>query len=88
LPGLTRLSSTKSLIHYDSNFNQILAKGPQISIGYRNDSIATAETFSHEGFLRTGDLGSIDDKGLITIHDRIKELIKVSFYYIKRFVIQ
>lgn len=56
---------------------QILAKGPQIVCGYLNNPKATIESFDHEGFLRTGDEGSIDSRGLITIHDRIKEMIKV-----------
>jgi acyl-CoA synthetase (AMP-forming)/AMP-acid ligase II len=57
---------------------QILAKGPQISMGYKDNPSATSETYDIEGFLHTGDLGSIDRKGLIIIHDRIKELIKAS----------
>jgi 4-coumarate--CoA ligase len=46
-------------------------------MGYLNNPRATAEAFDKEGFLRTGDEGSIDGEGLITIHDRIKEMIKV-----------
>jgi len=56
---------------------EVLAKGPQIVMGYFNNSKATSEAFDDEGFLRTGDEGSIDSNGLITIHDRIKEMIKV-----------
>jgi acyl-coenzyme A synthetase/AMP-(fatty) acid ligase len=46
-------------------------------MGYFNNPKATAEAFDSEGFLRTGDEGSVDSEGLITIHDRIKEMIKV-----------
>lgn len=46
-------------------------------MGYLNNPNATAEAFDKEGFLRTGDEGSIDGEGFITIHDRIKEMIKV-----------
>lgn len=56
---------------------EILAKGPQIVMGYLNNEKATRETFDAEGFLHTGDQGVIDDEGVITIVDRIKELIKV-----------
>lgn len=56
---------------------EILAKGPQIVMGYLNNEKATRETFEQDGYLRTGDQGSIDENGLITIQDRIKELIKV-----------
>ena len=56
---------------------EILAKGPQIVMGYLNNPKATAETFDKDGFLHTGDQAFIDEKGLITITDRIKEMIKV-----------
>lgn len=46
-------------------------------MGYLNNNYATRETYGDDGFLHTGDLGSIDEIGLVTIHDRIKELIKV-----------
>lgn len=47
-------------------------------MGYKDNPKATMETYDDDGFLHTGDLGSIDEKGVVTIHDRIKELIKVS----------
>ncbi|OQN99762.1 hypothetical protein B0A48_14532 [Cryoendolithus antarcticus] len=56
---------------------EILAKGPQIVMGYLNNDKATQETFDSEGYLHTGDQGMIDEEGIITITDRIKELIKV-----------
>lgn len=46
-------------------------------MGYLNNEKATKETFDDQGFLHTGDQGSIDTEGIITILDRIKELIKV-----------
>lgn len=46
-------------------------------LGYFNNPAATAAAFDSEGFLRTGDEGSIDSEGMIMIHDRIKEMIKV-----------
>ncbi|KAK1807093.1 hypothetical protein LTR12_018566, partial [Friedmanniomyces endolithicus] len=56
---------------------EILAKGPQIVMGYLNNEKASKETFDEEGYLHTGDQGAIDKDGIITITDRIKELIKV-----------
>ncbi|KAK3669892.1 hypothetical protein LTR78_010203 [Recurvomyces mirabilis] len=56
---------------------EILAKGPQIVMGYLNNEKATKDTFDDEGYLHTGDQGYIDEQGVITISDRIKELIKV-----------
>jgi 4-coumarate--CoA ligase len=56
---------------------EILARGPQIVMGYLGNEKATKETFDEEGWLHTGDQGKIDEEGMIQITDRIKELIKV-----------
>ncbi|KAF2764764.1 acetyl-CoA synthetase-like protein [Teratosphaeria nubilosa] len=55
---------------------EICAKGPQIAMGYLDNPSATAETFRN-GWLHTGDIGHLDEEGLIHISDRIKEMIKV-----------
>lgn len=55
---------------------ELLARGPQITMGYLNNAKATRETFI-DGWLRTGDQAMISKEGLVTITDRIKELIKV-----------
>lgn len=56
---------------------EIWARGPQIVMGYLNNDKATRETFDKDGFLHTGDIGSIDAENFITITDRLKEMIKV-----------
>lgn len=56
---------------------EVLARGPQVVMGYLNNPKATAETFDRDGWLHTGDQGFIDGEGLLTITDRIKEMIKV-----------
>lgn len=56
---------------------EVLARGPQVVMGYLNNEKATRETFDADGFLHTGDRGAIDAEGMIYISDRIKELIKV-----------
>ncbi|KAL1311561.1 hypothetical protein AAFC00_001679 [Neodothiora populina] len=56
---------------------EILAKGPQIVMGYLNNASATRENFDADGYLHTGDLGSISDEGIVAILDRLKEMIKV-----------
>jgi len=56
---------------------EILAKGPQVAMGYLDNPEATAESFDADGFLHTGDVGSVDERGFIHVSDRIKEMIKV-----------
>lgn len=55
---------------------EVLARGPQIVMGYLNNEKATRETFDEDGWLHTGDRGSINAENMIYITDRIKELIK------------
>lgn len=56
---------------------EILAMGPQVVMGYLNNAEATKSTFDSEGYLHTGDQGSIDAQGVVRILDRLKEMIKV-----------
>jgi 4-coumarate--CoA ligase len=56
---------------------ELLAKGPQITMGYLNNEKATRDTYMPDGFMKTGDQAMIDERGIITITDRIKEMIKV-----------
>lgn len=55
---------------------EILIRGPHVMKGYLNADEATAKVLEPDGFLRTGDLGHVDDNGELFIVDRIKELIK------------
>jgi long-chain acyl-CoA synthetase len=57
---------------------EILAKGDNITSGYLNRPEATAEAFDDEGWFHTGDEGSVDSEGFLTITGRKKELIKTS----------
>lgn len=57
---------------------EILAKGPNIMPGYLNNISATKEAIQRGGWLKTGDLGYIDEDGYLFITGRIKELQKTS----------
>ncbi len=56
---------------------EILARGPNVMRGYHNRPDATAETLV-DGWLHTGDLGSLDDDGYLTVSGRKKEIFKKS----------
>ncbi len=54
---------------------EVMIKGPVVMKGYRNLPEKTAETFSPDGFLLTGDIGEFDEDGYLRIVDRKKELL-------------
>jgi long-chain acyl-CoA synthetase len=54
---------------------EVLLKGGVVMLGYRNLPDKTAETFTEDGWLRTGDIGEFDEDGYLKIVDRKKELI-------------
>jgi len=54
---------------------EVLARGPCIFSRYLNNSAATAEVLDAEGWLHTGDIGTLDSDGFLTIIDRKKDLI-------------
>ena len=61
-----------------SDEGEILIKGPQVMLGYFKDEKATKDSFTSDGFLKTGDLGSVDEDGYLSITGRIKEIIITS----------
>jgi long-chain acyl-CoA synthetase len=54
---------------------EIMARGPIVMQGYRKDPARTAETITADGWVMTGDIGTMDEDGYVTIVDRKKELI-------------
>jgi acyl-CoA synthetase (AMP-forming)/AMP-acid ligase II len=61
---------------------ELWVRGPNVMRGYLNQPEATAATLDSDGWLRTGDIASINDDGYLFIVDRLKELIKVQGYQV------
>lgn len=57
---------------------ELLAKGPNVMLGYYNRPEETAEVIDRDGFIHTGDLARTDEKGRIYITGRSKEIIVLS----------
>src|SRR5690606_25204832 len=57
---------------------ELCVKGPQVMAGYWNRPDETAKVMTADGFLRTGDVATIDPDGFVRIVDRKKDMILVS----------
>ncbi len=62
------------------DIGELWVQGPQVMKGYLNNPQATEESLDAEGWLRTGDIASIDADGYLFVHDRLKELIKFNAF--------
>ncbi|KAI7969693.1 hypothetical protein EIK77_005813 [Talaromyces pinophilus] len=61
---------------------ELWVKGPNVFLGYLNNPTATNESFSEDGYYKTGDVGYEDAYGNFVITDRIKELIKYNGFQV------
>jgi long-chain acyl-CoA synthetase len=57
---------------------EIETRGPHVMRGYWHKPEATRAVFTEDGWFKTGDIGTIDANGFLTITDRKKELLKTS----------
>ncbi|MGW8565956.1 AMP-binding protein [Isoptericola sp. NPDC055881] len=61
---------------------ELWCAGPNVMVGYLADEQATRDTLEPDGFLRTGDIVTVDAEGVFTVVDRLKELIKHKGYQV------
>ena len=54
---------------------ELLVRGGQVMSGYWRDEAATSDVLTADGWLRTGDLGEIDDEGFVKVTGRQKEML-------------
>ncbi|MFM7537700.1 MAG: AMP-binding protein [Acidimicrobiales bacterium] len=62
----------------DGDSGEIWVRGPNVFLGYWNDPAATARVLTPDGWLKTGDVATVDAEGYLYLVDRAKDLIIVS----------
>jgi len=62
----------------DNEPGELQVRGPNMLACYLNNPEATAKAFTPDGFMRTGDVGIMDERGYTRIVDRKKDMILVS----------
>ncbi len=58
----------------DTGGGEVLLRGPNVMLGYLDDPQATAAAIDAEGWLHTGDIGTVDEAGNLRITDRLKDM--------------
>jgi acyl-CoA synthetase (AMP-forming)/AMP-acid ligase II len=58
----------------DTGAGEVLLRGPNVMLGYLDDPAATAAAIDPDGWLHTGDVGTVDDAGNLRITDRLKDM--------------
>ncbi len=70
IPGMeTRIASPDQ-----KGAGELLIRGDYVMLGYLDDPEATAETIDRDGWLHTGDIGTLDNSGNLAITDRLKDM--------------
>ncbi len=74
-PGSIGTAAPFNEVRVDAATGELLVRGRNVFMGYLNQPEKTAETVDAEGWLHTGDVGTVDDDGFFRITDRMKDII-------------
>jgi long-chain acyl-CoA synthetase len=74
-PGSIGIAAPWNEVGLDPGTGEILVRGPNVCMGYLNQPEKTAEAIDAEGWLHTGDVGTVDADGFFRITDRMKDII-------------
>lgn len=61
---------------------ELCCKGPNVMVGYLHNEQATSLTIDEDGWLHTGDIATVSAEGVVSLIDRLKELIKYKGYQV------
>jgi long-chain acyl-CoA synthetase len=74
-PGSIGRAAHGVQMRVDDATGELLLRGPNVFMGYLNQPDKTAETIDADGWLHTGDVGTVDADGFFTITDRLRDII-------------